>query len=276
MSASARGARLDRAQELELTRRFRQSRDRRAADLLARAHQRDVHALAWKYRRYGLPIEELISEGNFGMVHALHRFEPERGIRFVTYAVHWIRACIIEHIIRSWSIVHGGAGALRSKVFFKLRRERMRTRALLGEGSPADAALAERLDVTPERLQAMIERVEQRDLALELGHEERPEFACAADQERLLCDKRRAHWLGHAARHALAALDGRERFIAEHRCMADPEDRLSLAEIGRRFGVSRERARQLEVRAKRKLRAQLEPEPGRDAAGSVSARSEHA
>ena len=253
---------LSRHEELELAQRFRRSGDPRAADLLARAQQRDVLALAWKYRHYGLPLEELVAEGNFGVVQALHRFEPERGVRFVTYAAHWIRACIIDHVIRSWSIVRGGGGALRSKVFFKLRRERRRTTALFGDGPLADATLAERLGLSPERLAVMLQRVEQRDVTLEPSHAEgmHAGLASPANQEQLLAEKQRSLRLGAAVHLALAALDERERFIAEQRCMADPEDALSLAEIGRHFGVSRERARQLEERAKRKLRALLAEE----------------
>jgi RNA polymerase sigma-32 factor len=244
--APARFVRLERSQELELTRRYRHSRDRRAADLIARAHQRDVTAMAWKFRHYGLPFEDLVAEGYFGVVHALQRFEPERGIRFVTYASHWIRACIIDHIIRSWSIVQGGGGGLRSKVFFKLRRERTRSTALLGDGALADAELAERLEVSPQRLRTMLERVERRDVALGPSHDERAELTSPADQEALLANKQYSLRLAAAARAALGALDSRERFIVERRCMEDPEDALSLADVGRHFGVSRERARQLE------------------------------
>ncbi|HTA88650.1 MAG TPA: sigma-70 family RNA polymerase sigma factor [Polyangiaceae bacterium] len=277
LEAKPLGARLSRGEELELALRFQRSGDRRAADLLARAQQRDVFALAWKYRHYGLPIEELVAEGNFGVVHALHRFEPERGVRFVTYAAHWIRACIIDHIIRSWSIVRGGGGALRSKVFFKLRRERRRASALLGEGPLADASLAERLGLSPERLALMLQRVEQRDVVLESTHADdaHTELASPAEQEQVLLEKQRSLRLGAAAHVALAALDERERFIAQQRCMADPEDALSLAEIGRYFGVSRERARQLEERAKRKLRALLTREAW-EAERLVSTRGEHA
>jgi RNA polymerase sigma-32 factor len=249
------GARLERGAELELARRYRASRDRRAADLLARAHQRDVIAVAWKFRHYGLPIEELIAEGYLGVTLALDRFEPERGVRFVTYAAHWIRACIVEYILRSWSIVQGGRGALRSKVFFKLRRERVRALALLGEGALADSALAARLQVSPEQLSGMLQRVERRDVALDAEHDERREFSLPAEQDQLLHEKQRAARLRLTVQEALAQLDARERFIAEQRFLADPEDALSLAEIGRRFGVSRERARQLEERTKRKLRA---------------------
>jgi RNA polymerase sigma-32 factor len=264
-------ARLARADELELARRYRCSRDSRAADLLARAHQRDVLAMAWRFRRYGLPIDDLVAEGYLGVVHALQRFEPERGVRFVTYAAHWIRACIIDHIIRSWSVVQGGGGALRSKIFFKLRRERRRATALLGESTAADAALAERLAVTPERLSTMLERVERRDVTLEPSHGERPELTSLGDQEALLSDKQISRRLAAAARAALDALDDRERFIAERRCMADAEDALSLAEIGRHFGVSRERARQLEERAKKKLRALLASERAEMLHGALGA-----
>ena len=221
-------------------------------------------AIALKYRRYGLPIAELIAEGNLGVLHALDKFEPERGLRFVTYAAYWIRAYVLNYIIRSWSLVGVGSGALRSKMFFKLRRERVRVHNLLGEGPEADAALAARLNVAPEKLTAMMRRIEVRDLSLD-GKVYEDAGTTLVDtlvspdpnqEQRLVADRSR-QFVTHAVREAIGVLDDRERYIVQNRLMADPETQLSLAEIGRRLGVSRERARQIESRAKKKLRNRL-------------------
>src|SRR6187402_2734452 len=134
MAEAKRAPRLEREQEMALALRWKHQGDRAAGDTLARANLRHVVAVAMKYRRYGVPVSELIAEGNFGVVHALGKFDPERGIRFVTYAAHWVRAYILDHVIKSWSMVGGGSGPLRSKMFFKLRRERAMVSNLLGEG----------------------------------------------------------------------------------------------------------------------------------------------
>ena len=139
-----------------LTRRWSSHQDRAAADRLVRSHLRYVVAIALKYRRYGIPLSELIAEGNFGVVHALKKFEPERGNRFVTYAAYWIRAYILNYIIRSWSLVGVGSGALRSKMFFKLRRERVRITNLVGEGEEADEMLAQRFNMPTAQVTRMV------------------------------------------------------------------------------------------------------------------------
>lgn len=240
------------------------SGDAAATDALVRAHLRYVVAIALKYRRYGVPLSELIAEGNFGVVHALKKFEPERGNRFVTYAAYWIRAYILNYIIRSWSLVGVGSGALRSKLFFKLRRERIRISNLVGEGERADELLAEKFGVTPTQIASMLRRLEQRDLSLDTrvyddSATTLADTLPAADPD--YSDQLAADQLGDivkdAVRVAVDDLDPRERFIVEHRIMADNEDELSLAEIGRRLGVSRERARQLEARAKKKLKSRI-------------------
>lgn len=255
---------LSREAELELARRYVATRDSKARDQLVAAHLRYVVAIALKYRRYGLPIAELIAEGNLGVLHALDKFEPERGLRFVTYAAYWIRAYVLNYIIRSWSLVGVGSGALRSKMFFKLRRERVRVHNLLGEGPEADAALAARLNVAPEKLTAMMRRIEVRDLSLD-GKVYEDAGTTLVDtlvspdpnqEQRLVADRSR-QFVTHAVREAIGVLDDRERYIVQNRLMADPETQLSLAEIGRRLGVSRERARQIESRAKKKLRNRL-------------------
>jgi RNA polymerase sigma-32 factor len=259
---AASGERLGREDEIALVARHRGG-DTRAADRLLRAHLRGVVAVAARYRRYGVPLGELVAEGAFGMVQALAKFDEGRGIRFSTYANHWIRAYVLEHVIRSWSLVGGGAGVLRSRHFFRVRRERSRILSLLGEGEAADRALAERLSLSVEQAREMVQRLEGRDLSL--SHPVRAgstvtwldSVAGADDQESSLLGLEQQLRLSSCVAGAVATLDPRERFIAEHRLMADPTEELSLAEISRKMGVSRERARQLEARAKRKLRERL-------------------
>jgi len=253
-------ARLERARELELARRFRESGDRAAGDELARSHLRYSLAVALKYRGYGLPVLELVAEGNAGIAVALTRFEPERGLRFVTYASYWIRACIIDYILRFKSVVGGGLGALRSRTFFTLRRERARILSRLGDGEEAERQLAERMNVSREQLAGMLARLDSHDLPLDSPELERsasPTLVTTAAQDELLDDRVRRSRVQAAVRQALSGLDERDRFISEHRLMAMPEDELSLAEVVRRLGVSRERARQLEARVKRRLRERI-------------------
>jgi RNA polymerase sigma-32 factor len=253
---------LEREEELALFRRFREDGDPRAAEILTRAHLRHVIMIARKYGRYGLRLAELIAEGNFGLVHALGKFDVSRGYRFMTYARHWIRAYVIDYVLRTWSLVRTGSGALRSKLFFKLRRERMRVVNVLGEGEAADRLLAERLDVSQSELASMLGRLESRDLSLDVPLPDgSPSLAerlpAPDDQEQMLSQIQTRMMLEGVVRLAVGKLDDRERFIVEHRLMADSEEELSLAEMGRRLGVSRERARQLEERAKKKLRGQI-------------------
>lgn len=255
---------LSREEEEDLLERWYTHSEIRARDELVNTQLRYVVAIALKYKRYGVPVSELVAEGNFGVVHALKKFEPARGNRFVTYAAYWIRAYILNYIIRSWSLVGVGSGALRSKMFFKLRRERIRVTNLLGEGEAADDALAERLSIPKEKLGGMLRRLEARDVSLDT-----PLFDdsgatlidalanTSANQEDKLIESRRGVRVQSLVRDAVKDLDKRERYIVENRMMADAEDEMSLAEIGRRLGVSRERARQLEARAKRKLEARI-------------------
>jgi len=255
---------LTREEELELATKWYESQSEVAADKLVRAHLRYVVAIALKYRRYGLPLTELIAEGNFGVVHALKKFEPARGNRFVTYAAYWIRAYILNYIIRSWSLVGVGSGALRSKMFFKLRRERVRITNLVGEGEHADELLAQKFNLSRTQVVKMVRRLEARDVSLDSKVFDDSStslvdtlIAPDQDQEQSYAATQVQAPVSDAVRSAVEGLDPRERFIVEYRLMADGEDELSLAEIGRRLGVSRERARQLEARAKRKLKTRI-------------------
>jgi len=158
-------AAISREDELALIQRWRERQDESARDALVRSLLRHVVAIARKHQRYGIPLAELIAEGNFGIVRALEKFDPERGTLLITYAGYWIRASILQYVLRSWSIV--GSGVPRSKLFFKLRRERVKLTNLLGEGQDLDALLAERLGITQEKLLTLLQRVDQRDFSLD-------------------------------------------------------------------------------------------------------------
>ena len=257
---------LSREAEVDLARRFRDTGDKAAGANLAMANLRHVVSIAISYRRYGIPLGDLVAEGNFGIVHAIRKYDPERGNRFVTYAAYWIRAYILNHVIHSWSLVGVGSGPLRSKMFFRLRRERARIAGLVGEGERADAMLAEKFNAPAEKVLEMARRLEARDVSLDAKVFEDGARALVdtlvadeQDQEERLARAEESARLRNALTQAVQELDPRERYIVEARMMADPDDELSLAEIGRRLGVSRERARQLEARAKRKLRDRLLP-----------------
>jgi RNA polymerase sigma-32 factor len=268
---------LSREEELTLARAWIDEKSEEAAERLVRSHLRYVVATATKYRRYGVPVSDLIAEGNLGLVHALRKFDPERGFRFVTYASYWIRAYILNHIIRSWSVVPG-SGALRSKTFFKLRRERTKVANLVSDPEQAEQLLAERMGVSPKKLRAMLGRLESRDLSLDAKAFDDSATTLldtlVADEmpaDRVLDEREQQDSLRDVIGKAIANLDERERYIVEQRLMADAEEQASLAEIGRTLGVSRERARQLESRAKGKLKSylmQLKPEFAADWMGS--------
>lgn len=254
--------RLSREEEHDLAVRARKG-DQAAVTALVEANVRFSVAIALQYRRYNIPVAELVAEGNVGLMTAVQKFDPERGTRFVTYAGYWIRAFILEAVVKSGRTVGGGTGALRSKLFFRLRRERARASGVAHTADAQQALLAERFGVSETRMGEMLRQLDSRDVSLDS-----PTFpdsqATLLDtlasndisQEVSLIEKETRSHVEHDLHLALELLDRRERFIIEQRVMGDEE--LSLAELGRKLGVSRERARQLESRAKRKLREQLE------------------
>lgn len=256
---------LSREHEYELACRVRDHDDPEAARQLVEANLRYVVAIALSYRRYGVRLADLVSEGNLGLMIALRKFDPTRGTRFVTYAAHWIRAYVLDHVIRAWSIVGVGAGPLRSKVFFRLRREKAKILASTSDAVEANERLAERFGTTPDKITMLAHRLEARDVSLD-GKVFDDGATTLLDtlpsngptQEESYLGEERSHAIHDRVREAVEKLDPRERFIVEFRMMADGPDELSLAEIGRRLGVSRERARQLEARAKQKIRRHLE------------------
>ena len=229
---------------------------------------RFVIAIALKYRRYGMLLDDLVGEGSVGLMLALAKFDASRELRFITYASHWVRAYMLGYILRSWSLVGTGSGPLRSKVFFRLRRERAKITATIDDPEEAEKMLAARLGTTPERVAMLARRVEARDMSLHVpaGRGENGDMEATmqdmlasevAPQDERYSDAERAREVTGRVRGALRSLDPRERRIVEARSLADEDDVATLAEIGVEMGVVRERVRQLEVRAHKKLRRSL-------------------
>jgi RNA polymerase sigma-32 factor len=239
-----------------------QAGDTQSAHRLVEANLRFVVAVALQYRRYGIPIGELVAEGSLGLMLAVRKFDPERGTRFVTYAGYWIRAYVLDLVVKSASLVGGGSGALRSKLFFRLRRERARVSNQEQDPTRIIEEMAQRFHVDPERMARMLRQIDARDVSLDMnvhGDSTLTMLETLRDdsqsQEDELMASEQQSGLNDRLGLALGTLDRRERYIVEQRIMG--EDEVSLAELGRRLGVSRERARQIEARAKRKLKKRL-------------------
>ncbi|MEM9189051.1 MAG: sigma-70 family RNA polymerase sigma factor [Myxococcota bacterium] len=237
--------------------------DAQAANRLAEANLRYVVAIAVRYRRHSVQLSELISEGNLGLVTAVQKFDPERGTRFVTYAGYWIRAFILDLIVRSTTMVGAGAGPFGTKVFFRLRRERARISNFVSDRDEKNRLLAARFGIPVEQMELFTHRIDHGDMSLDAPVYRDSTMTLLdtltdpqdSDQETEAFNRQRDHAVRRQLEDALAALDERERFIVEQRYLVN--DAMSLAALGRMLGVSRERARQLEIRAKRKLKKQL-------------------
>lgn len=247
---------LSREREHELAVRWRDQADPLARDELVRCNLRHVVATARRLRRpTAVTLDELIAEGNFGLLHALRKFDPEQGTRFITYAVYWIRAYMSQYLVRSRSLVSTG---LSSKRLSRVRRERARAQTS-GSGVATEGQLAAELSLSPEKLRSLIERLDVHDVPWDTHAEQRSSPWPNAEDRALAVEAERQRT--SAVSRALSILDERELFIVERRLMAHPEEELSLAEIGRSLRFSRERARQLEARAMRKLRVALKRSP---------------
>jgi RNA polymerase sigma-32 factor len=247
-------------EEHRLAKRWREHGDREAAHKLVTSHLRLVTKIAKNYRGYGLPISEAISEGNVGLIQAVERFEPEKGVRLATYAVWWIKAAIQEYILRSWSLVKIGTTANQKRVFFNLRKAQNKISILdQGDMRPDQVSLiARQLGVTETNVIDMNRRLggdASLNVAIREGSDpgewqdwlvdESPdqEMTLAASEE---FDNRRK-----MLSDALTVLNERERRIFESRRLA--EEQITLAELAGEFGVSRERVRQIEVSAFEKV-----------------------
>jgi RNA polymerase sigma-32 factor len=250
-------------EEQRLARRFKQG-DLQAGHQLVTANLRFVVKISYEYRSYGIKMSDLIQEGNIGLMKAVQKFDADKQIRLISYAVWWIRAYIQNYILKSWSLVKLGTTQAQRKLFFSLARTR-RELERLNHGEPQLTnidEIARRLHVKPTEVREMEQRMGGRDLSLdapmgEEGGNTHVDFVAsgAALQDDEFAGKEEADLIGVHVREALLRLDPRERFIIEQRVMN--EQPMTLKELGEHFGFSRERARQLEIRAKDKLKSEL-------------------
>ena len=255
---------LEANEEFMLAKRWREHEDTEAAHQLVTSHLRLVAKIAMGYRGYGLPISELISEGNVGMMQAVKRFDPDRGFRLATYAMWWIRAAIQEYILHSWSLVKMGTTAAQKKLFFNLRKLKGQLQAIEeGDMSPENVKkIAERLEVPEADVISMNRRLASPDHSLNaplridgegewqdwLVDEQETQEIALAEREEL--GKRRK-----LLTHAMTALNERERNILTERRLKD--DPTTLEDLSKEYGISRERVRQIEVRAFEKLQKSI-------------------
>lgn len=271
MKAATAAPFLERGEEKQLAVAWRDRRDGSALNRLVAAHMRLVIALAARFRHYGLSAADLVQEGHIGLLEAAARFEPERDVRFSTYATWWIRASIQDYVLRNWSIVRGGTSSAQKALFFNLRR----LRARLAQGSAATHC-ADPLQTIADALKLPRADVELMDARLgggdaSLNAQIHADDASAAERMDFLIDDsplpdeivetrldqdRRARWL----KDALAVLNERELRILRERRLNEPM--VTLEALGETLGISKERVRQIENRALGKLRRALSAQPG--------------
>lgn len=252
--------------ELDLARRWRDQDDEQALHELTQAYMRLVISMAGRFRNYGLPMSDLVQEGNVGLMQAAARFEPEREVRFSTYASWWIRSSIQDYILRNWSIVRTGTTAAQKSLFFNLRR----LRALIndsGEGNisqESQAFIAKELRVNENDVAFMASRLSAADRSLNAPMADGGD----AEWQDMLADtsaqpeaevmvshdgNRRAEWIAEA----LKALNEREITIIRQRQLVEEDESVTLEKLGKQLGISKERVRQIEHQALKKLRVAL-------------------
>ncbi|HMM62533.1 MAG: RNA polymerase factor sigma-32 [Mesorhizobium sp.] len=256
---------LERDEEHELAVRWKNGADQQALHRIAVSHMRLVVAMATRFRHFGLPIGDLVQEGHVGLLEAAARFEPERDVRFSTYATWWIRASMQDYILRNWSIVRGGTSSAQKALFFNLRR--LRARLASGPEPLSNAALYQEVSAAlgvPEDDVAMMDsRLSAPDSSLNApladgsGTAEKMDFLVSDDPlpdevvGEAIDVQRRSGWL----KAALGALNARELRIIEQRRLTD--EGATLEELGATLGISKERVRQIEARALQKLKVEL-------------------
>ena len=248
-------------EEYMLAKRYSEHADPEAAHKLVTSHLRLVAKIAMGYRGYGLPIGEVISEGNVGLMQAVKRFEPERGFRLATYAMWWIKASIQEYVLRSWSLVKMGTTANQKRLFFNLRKAKNKIQALDdGDLNPEQVKeIAHRLSVSEEEVVSMNRRMSgdaSLNAPIRASEGESGEWQDwlvddSASQEQVLIDEDELNSRRTMLESAMSKLNDRERRIFEARRLA--EEPITLEDLSTEFGISRERVRQIEVRAFEKV-----------------------
>ncbi len=247
-------------QEFMLAQRWREHEDTEAAHQLVTSHLRLVAKIAMGYRGYGLPVSELISEGNVGLMQAVKRFDPDKGFRLATYAMWWIRAAIQEYILHSWSMVKMGTTAAQKKLFFNLRKLKGQMKAFEeGDLRPEHVrTIAEKLNVNEAEVVMMNRRLAAPDHSLNAplrqdGDGEWQDWLVdeSDSQELLLAERQEFQRRRKMLEEAMVVLNDRERHILTERRLK--ENPVTLEELSKEYGISRERVRQIEVRAFEKL-----------------------
>ena len=248
-------------EEFRLATRYHEEEDLEAARQLVLSHLRLVISIARGYLGYGLPHADLIQEGNIGLMKAVKRFDPSRGVRLVSFAMHWIKAEIHEYVLKNWRMVKVATTKAQRKLFFNLRSMKPGSEAL----TPSQVAdISHQLSVKPEEVVEMESRLYGHDLALETGSDDEDAFApiayledSSSEPTQVIESRARDHLHGDALRLALSDLDERSRRIVEARWLSD--DSSTLHDLAAEFGVSAERIRQIEAKAMQKMRANLAP-----------------
>ena len=249
-------------QEVEFGRRLRDHNDLDAARQLVLSHLRLVVAISRNYLGYGLPQADLIQEGNVGLMKAVRRFDPERGVRLVSFALHWIKAEIHEYILRNWRLVKVATTKAQRKLFFNLRSMKAGPGALSRKEA---LTIAKELGVKPEEVYEMETRLSGQDVALEPQSGEEGEslapIAYLTDSEaepaQILERAETSRNRSEGLRHALAKLDGRSRRVIEARWLRE-DDKVTLQELADQYGVSAERIRQIESKALKTMRSEMD------------------
>ncbi len=261
IQASNRFPMLSVEQELDLARRFRKSDDLEAASQLVLSHLRLVVSVARGYLGYGLPHADLIQEGNVGLMKAVKRFDPERGVRLVSFAIHWIKAEIHEYILRNWRLVKIATTKAQRKLFFNLRSLKQGLNTM----SPDEVgAMAKQLGVKPQEVVEMETRFTGQDIALEANSDEDDDrFAPIAyladphaDPSEALAQQQSQRLQDDGLKAALAGLDERSRRIIERRWLSEGHE-ATLHELADEYGISAERIRQIEAKAMQKMKGAL-------------------
>ncbi|ETR76985.1 RNA polymerase sigma 70 [Afipia sp. P52-10] len=273
---------LEPQEEYMLAQRYREHEDRDAAHKLVTSHLRLVAKIAMGYRGYGLPIAEVVSEGNVGLMQAVKRFEPEKGFRLATYAMWWIKASIQEYILRSWSLVKMGTTANQKKLFFNLRKAKSKISALEdGDLRPDQVQIiAKRLGVTEQDVIDMNRRLGG-DASLNApirddgdpGEWQDWLVDTSPNAEAMLAESEEYDHRRDALSGAMKVLNARERRIFEARRLA--EEPMTLEDLAAEFGVSRERVRQIEVRAFEKVQAAAKAQVAAQAAATAKTAAAH-
>ena len=251
---------LELEEEYTLAKLWKNKKDLNAAHKLVTSHLRLVAKIAMGYRGYGLPIADLISEGNIGLMQAVKRFDPDKGFRLATYAMWWIRAAIQEHVLHSWSLVKIGTTAAQKKLFFNLRKIKNELKLINdGDLKPEEVKeISKRLSVDENEVYIMNSRMAGHDHSLNapLKHDSSVEWqdwilAKEESQEAKLEESQEYKYRKTILFNALASLNEREKHIFKSRRIAEPQ--ITLEELSKKFSISRERVRQIEVRAFEKV-----------------------